>query len=536
MKTLQKTRQTTSLGAWEGQKEDLISDPAGIQECLRDLTSPVFLLQTEKGISAAREGIFLPGERSRNGHAVAAYVRPQKPADFGSPEFLSFHQVQSPYMAGSMANGISGEELVIAMGNAGYLASFGAGGVSPQKLKMAVTLLKKQLAGKPYAFNLLHSPHEPEMEQHAVDLYLAEGITTIEASAFLRLTPPLVQYRAAGLQRDARGNLQITNKVIAKLSRREVADHFLHPAPEKILRSLVSQGKLTSQQAQLAALVPMADDITVEADSGGHTDNRPLTSLLPSIKALRNEADMARENTFEVRIGAAGGISTPTSILGAFAMGADYVVTGSINQSCREAGTSDRVKALLAEAETTDVMMAPSADMFEMGVKVQVLKRGSMFPLRAQKLYEIYRGYESIEALETPLRRELEEKYFQQEFEQVWAECIEFFSERDPSQLERAQGNPKRKMGLIFRWYLGLATHWGIQGDPDRAYDYQIWCGPSMGAFNDWTRGTRLAEPENRHVVAVADQLMAGAAYLHRLADLRLQGFSVPTHWQQCIT
>ena len=27
--------------------------------------------------------------------------------------------------------------------------------------------------------------------------------------------------------------------------------------------------------------------------------------------------------------------------------------------------------------------MAPAADMFEMGVKLQVLKRGTMFPMRA---------------------------------------------------------------------------------------------------------------------------------------------------------
>ena len=33
----------------------------------------------------------------------------------------------------------------------------------------------------------------------------------------------------------------------------------------------------------------MADDITVEADSGGHTDNRPLVLLLPTILELRDQ-------------------------------------------------------------------------------------------------------------------------------------------------------------------------------------------------------------------------------------------------------
>ena len=36
---------------------------------------------------------------------------------------------------------------------------------------------------------------------------------------------------------------------------------------------------------------------------------------------------------------------------------------------------------------------------FEMGVKVQILKRGTMFAMRATKLYEAYRAYGSIEEM-----------------------------------------------------------------------------------------------------------------------------------------
>ncbi len=77
-------------------------------------------------------------------------------------------------------------------------------------------------------------------------------------------------------------------------------------------------------------------------------------------------------------------------------MGAAYVVTGSVNQACVESGTSDAVRKMLAEAGQADVTMAPAADMFEMGVKVQVLKRGTMFAMRAAKLYELYRAYPSL--------------------------------------------------------------------------------------------------------------------------------------------
>ena len=110
----------------------------------------------------------------------------------------------------------------------------------------------------------------------------------------------------------------------------------------------------------------MADDITIEADSGGHTDNRPLVCLLPYILELRDEIQRKYNYEKPVRICVAGGISTPQSALASFMMGAAYIVTGSINQSCIEAGTSEYTKKLLSEAEMTDVMMAPAADMFEM--------------------------------------------------------------------------------------------------------------------------------------------------------------------------
>ena len=132
---------------------------------------------------------------------------------------------------------------------------------------------------------------------------MQHNVTTVEASAFLGLTPHIVRYRVAGLRVDANGNIHIKNKVIAKISRREVATKFMQPAPERILQRLVAQGLITAQQAQLATQVPMADDITVEADSGGHTDNRPLVCMLPSMIALRNEIQAQYNYACPIRVG-----------------------------------------------------------------------------------------------------------------------------------------------------------------------------------------------------------------------------------------
>jgi len=115
-------------------------------------------------------------------------------------------------------------------------------------------------------------------------------------------------------------------------------------------------------------------------------------------------------------------------------MGAAYILTGSINQACVEAGTSEAARLMLAQAEQADTMMAPAADMFEMGVKVQVLKRGTMFPMRATKLYELYRTFAGLEEIPSAERTTLEKTIFRASLAEIWRQTREFFEERDPRQ------------------------------------------------------------------------------------------------------
>ena len=128
--------------------------------------------------------------------------------------------------------------------------------------------------------------------------------------------------------------------------------------------------------------------------------------------------------------------------------------------------------------------MAPAADMFEMGVKVQVLKRGTMFAMRAAKLYELYRNYASMEQIPGPDRRMLEKTLFRAPSRRSGRKT-RFFSAR-PAQVERGERDPKHKMALVFRWYLGQSSRWANVGEPTRSVDYQVWCGPAMAAFNEW--------------------------------------------------
>jgi PfaD family protein len=209
-------------------------------------------------------------------------------------------------------------------------------------------------------------------------------------------------------------------------------------------------------------------------------------------------------------------------------MGAAYVVTGSVNQAAVEAGLSEAGKAMLAEADVADVIAAPAADMFELGVNVQVLKRGTMFGVRSAKLYEAWHSNASLEAIPPEFRAKLERDVLHATFDEIWAETRSFWLKRDPAEVARAEANPKHRMALVFRWYLGKASKWAIDGEPSRRADYQIWCGPAMGSFNRWAAGSFLAEPKNRSVVQIALNLLEGAAVITRAGQLRSYGLPVP--------
>jgi trans-AT polyketide synthase, acyltransferase and oxidoreductase domains len=468
------------------------------------------------------------GAVGSNGPA-AAYIPACRLENLGDPTFRRDHRLRYACVAGAMANGIASVELVEAMGRAGMLGIFGAAGLPLPRVEAAVDRLQRSLGdATPYGFNLIHSPGEPAIEAAVADLYIRRGVRLVEASAYLRLTPPIVRYRVKGLQRDASGKVVAANRVMAKVSRVEVASKFLAPPPEKLVRELLDAGEITAEQAEWAARFPMADDVTAEADSGGHTDNQPAIVLLPTMIALRDR--FQAEHRFEQtpRIGAAGGVSTPWSAAAALAMGAAYLVTGSVNQACVESGSSDTVRKMLAQAQQADIAMAPAADMFEMGVKVQVLKRGTMFAMRAARLYELYRAHGSLDDLPAAERANLEKTIFRLPLDTVWHQTQAFFRERDPAQLERAARDPKHQMALVFRWYLGQSSAWANAGEPSRVVDYQVWCGPSMAAFNDWVRGSFLETTENRRAATLALNILYGAAVLSRARSLAGQGIALP--------
>ncbi len=453
-----------------------------------------------------------------------AFVPGMSLSDFGDPGFCAQHGLSLPYMAGAMAHGIASVDLVVALAEKGMLGAYGAAGLPLSRVSQAVDALQKRLGSRPFAVNFIHSPQEPQLEMQLAQLLLDKGVRLVEASAFMRLSQALVYYRIKGLKRGPDGVVRPRQNIIAKVSRVEVARQFWSPAPKIFLDQLRAADLITADEALLAAELPMAQDLTVEADSGGHTDNRPLVTLMPQMLSLKHEMQREHHYSQVLRLGAAGGLSTPQAVLAAFAMGAAYVVTGTINQSCIESGTSPAVRQMLADTQQGDIIMAPAADMFEMGVKVQVLKRGTMFAMRAQRLYELYRQYPSLEQIPDKDRQMLEDSIFRQSLNEAWTSTEAYFQTRDPSQIDKAARDPKHKMSLLFRSYLGQASHWATQGLAERRIDFQIWCGPAMPAFNDWVKGSCLEQPGQRRAVLVAFNLLYQAAVLQRVQLAACQG------------
>jgi len=522
---------TDSWAWWLGDPATLAGSVDSFREHLFRIHHPVFVVERDGELHATHEGGVLHGATagSQSGALkLRGILPPVRLEDLGDATFCDDLGIRYPYICGSMAQGISSPAIAEALGRNGMLGFIGAAGQSPKDVEAAIDRMQSLQPAVPFGFNLIHSPNEPDLEAAIVDLYLRRGIRLIEASAFLNVTLQLVRYRVSGIRREADGRIVTPNRVIGKISRVEVATKFFSPPPEKLLQELVARGDITAEQAELAAQVPIAQDLTAEADSGGHTDNRPAVTLLPTILALRDQLQAQYNYPIPLRVGMGGGIATPASAAAALAMGAAYLVTGSVNQACIESGTSDAARLMLCQAGQADTAMAPAGDMFEMGVTVQVLKRGTMFAMRAAKLYEIYKSNAGLHTIPEADRTNLEKNFFKNSLEGIWASTREFFLKRDPKQVERAERDPKHLMALVFRWYLGLSSRWAVAGDASRTVDFQIWCGPAMGAFNEWAKGTFFEKPQNRRVVDVAFNLLFGSAVTGRLAALRAQGIHLP--------
>jgi trans-AT polyketide synthase/acyltransferase/oxidoreductase domain-containing protein len=507
-------------------------DASGLLEAVQRPRDPAWIVSDP---AAGQLGVLFDAKPVARPNGAATWLGLARlpaiyPEWLGDRSFAAVHGTRFPYVQGAMANGIATARMVIEIAKAGGIGFFGAAGLDPDRVSAGLDAMREALdpVGLPWGSNLIHSPAEPDLERAVSELYVARGVRRVSASAYMALTAPIVAFAFQGVRQRPDGTIHRERFVFAKISRPEVARRFLMPPPGELLAQLVADGRLTADEARLAAHLPVAEDITVESDSGGHTDNRPLTALFPTIVSLRDRISAERGYARPIRVGAAGGLGTPSAVAAAFGLGAAYVLTGSVNQACVESGLDDSGRRMLAQAGIADVAMAPAADMFELGVTVQVLSRGTMFAVRAKRLYELYRAWDALEAIPADARARLEREILHGTIDEAWASTRAYWARRDPREVAKAEADPRHRMALVFRAYLGQASRWAIAGEASRRADYQIWCGPAMGAFNDWVQGSFLEDPERRTVAQVALNLLEGAAVVTRAQQLRSHGVPVP--------
>jgi trans-AT polyketide synthase/acyltransferase/oxidoreductase domain-containing protein len=479
------------------------------------------LIKSIRKPSAPRQRGARPG---RPGGVPPAPSRGATAERLGAASFLRDHNVRRAYVAGSMCQGIASKELVVRMGKAGYLSFFGAGGMKIPEIEENLRAIKKSLnPGEPFGVNLLSSPDDPESEMAVVELCLRHGVRCVEAGGHVTPGPALVRYRLSGLSRDTEGRLTSLHKVLSKVSRPEVAETFLNPPREQIVSDLLRAGLISGEQARWAGRIPMADDLCVEADSGGHTVMGATAVLLPMMIRRRDDVCRRHDYEIEVRVGSSGGIGSPEAAASAFLLGADFILTGSINQCTVEAGTSDEVKGILQTMEAQDTEYAPAGDLFELGARIQVLRKDVSFPARANRLYDLWRHHGSWEEIDAPMRAKIERDYFGRSFERVYEESVRETLESSPRERERADRDPRHKLALVFRWYFVHTMRLALTGAKGQRANYQVYCGPALGAFNQWAKGTPLEPWRQRHVDILADRIMEGAA---EVLNRQLQRFA----------
>ncbi|RLD42106.1 MAG: 2-nitropropane dioxygenase, partial [Bacteroidetes bacterium] len=111
---------------WKGSPHDIVFDNESIQEKLLQTDKPCYVMKDFGG----RIGVSNSGELVSEGRGlqVLAMASPMTASQLGDPTFREDYGLKYAYKTGAMANGIASEEMVIAIGKANLLGSYGAAG------------------------------------------------------------------------------------------------------------------------------------------------------------------------------------------------------------------------------------------------------------------------------------------------------------------------------------------------------------------------------------------------------------------------
>ncbi len=164
---------------------------------------------------------------------------------------------------------------------------------------------------------LIANMNNQQEEWEQARLFINHEVPFIEASAYSTITAPFVYARIKGIKKQRDGSLYFPRRIIGKCSRLEIAKQLMAPPPEDLVEQLLEEKWITEEEAVLSKSIPMVDDIALEADSGGHTDQGVLSALVPSVLALRKKIQKNHLYPEPILVGCGGGIGTPEAVASA---------------------------------------------------------------------------------------------------------------------------------------------------------------------------------------------------------------------------
>lgn len=425
----------------------------------------------------------------------------------GSESFRRAYGTGFAYAAGGMGHGVSGPALVSRLADAALIGFLGTEGRTIAEVAADLNELASTRGS--YGISLPAVAAPTEHLRAVVELALRRGVRHAEASGAGGVTDELAIWRFTGARRGAGADHVPGRELLVKVAHAASAEAFLRPVPAPQAERLRAIGALTEEETWVAKRLPVAGDICAESSPAWLVPAHTVTALLPVALYLREEA-VARYGYAEPpRVGAGGGLGDAGAIAAAFLAGADFVVTGSVNQCSPQARTSEAVKDLLAALGVDDTALAPAGELFELGGRTQVARGGTLFAARADALHQAYRAHRSLVELDGRTRRTFEAQCFGEPLDAVWERVRDGL---DAGGRIRADHSDKHRMALVLRAYWSRATRLALTGAPGERLNYQVPCSAAMGAFNLTARGTDLESWRGRHVDVLARTLLDGAA------------------------
>ena len=263
----------------------------GLAAALTRVREPVHVVRdgASGAVGLGLGGELVPPQAARAGdHPLLATLPALYPEWLGDRSFCEAHGVRFPYVAGEMANGIATtRDGRSRWRRPGCSASSAPPASRFERVEQAIDELERRAAaiGAAWGVNLIHSPERARARgarsptcssRRGVRAHLGLGVHGADAGGrALR--------RGAGCALDADGRDRAAGTTSSRRSPAPEVARAVHVAGAgRDARARWSSAGCSPQdEAELAARVPVAEDITVEADCGGHTDNRPLAALLP---------------------------------------------------------------------------------------------------------------------------------------------------------------------------------------------------------------------------------------------------------------